>query len=134
VGDQVSEPSTSVQFGEVTRTDPPAGSQLAIGSSVTVYVSSGVPQVTVPDLSNATQAAASAALQAAGLTGNFSNQPTTNASQNGRVISQNPGPNATVDKGSTVNVVIGQFTAPTTTGPTTTTPVPTTAAGSPTTT
>ena len=41
VGDQVSEPSSSVQFGRVTRTDPPAGLELPIGSSVTVYVSSG---------------------------------------------------------------------------------------------
>jgi eukaryotic-like serine/threonine-protein kinase len=134
VADQVSEPSTSVQFGRVTRTDPPAGSQLPIGSSVTVYVSSGVPQVTVPDLSNDTQAGASAALQTAGLTGNFSTQPTTNPSQNGKVINQTPGPNATVDKGSTVNVVVGQYTAPTTATPTTTSPAPTTTAGSPTTT
>jgi serine/threonine-protein kinase len=134
VGDQINEPSTSVPFGRVTRTDPPAGSQLPIGSSVTVYVSSGVPQVTVPDLSNDTGAQASAALQSVGLTGSFSDQPTTNQSQNGRVISQSPAPNATVDKGSTVNVVIGKFTAPTTAAPTTTTPVPTTTAGSPTTT
>jgi serine/threonine-protein kinase len=135
VGDQVSEPSTTVQFGQVTRTDPPAGSTVPIGSSVTVYVSSGVPQVTVPDLSNDTQAQASSALQAAGLAGSFTNQPTTNQAQNGKVINQNPVPNATVNKGSTVNVVIGQFTAPPTTAPppTTAAPTTTTTTGSPTT-
>jgi serine/threonine-protein kinase len=138
VGDQVSEPSTSVQFGRVTRTDPPAGAKVAIGSAVTVYVSSGVPQVTVPDLSNDTQAQASAALQAAGLAGNFSTQATTNQAQDGKVVTQNPAPNATVNKGSTVNVVIGQFTPPpTTAAPTTTTTTPaatTTTAGPPSTT
>jgi serine/threonine-protein kinase len=133
VGDQVSEPSTTVQFGRVTRTDPPAGSKQPIGSSVTVYVSSGVPQVTVPDLSNDTQAQASSALQAAGLSGSFTMQPTTNQAQNGKVISQNPAPNDTVNKGSTVNVVIGQFTAPTTVKSTTTTTSPTTTAPPPTT-
>jgi eukaryotic-like serine/threonine-protein kinase len=131
VGDQVSESSTTVQFGRVTRTDPPAGSKLPIGSSVTVYVSSGVPQVTVPDLSNDSQAQASAALQAAGLNGTFTPQPTTNPAQHGKVISQNPAPNATVNKGSTVNVAIGQFTPPTTVRPTTTTPAPTTTAAPP---
>ncbi len=135
VADQVSEPSSTVQFGRVTRTDPPAGSKLPIGSSVTVYVSSGVPQVTVPDLSNDTQAQASAALQAAGLTGSFANQPTTNQAQDGKVVGQNPTPNSTVNKGSTVNVVIGQFTAPSTTAPPTTAPPTTpTTTGSPTTT
>jgi serine/threonine-protein kinase len=127
VGDQVSEASTTVPFGQVTRTDPPAGSKLPIGSSVTVYVSSGVPQVTVPDLSNDTQAQASSALQAAGLNGNFTVQPTTNKAQNGKVVSQNPAPNDTVNKGSTVNVVIGQYTAPTTVATTTTTTPTTTA-------
>jgi serine/threonine-protein kinase len=126
VGDSPSEPSSSVPFGRVTRTDPPAGSKLPIGSSVTVYVSSGVPQVTVPDLSNDTQAQASAALQAVSLNGNFTNQDTTNSAQDGKVISQSPTPNDTVNKGSTVNVVIGQFTAPTTVAPTTTAPATTT--------
>ena len=41
VGSQVSEPSTSVPAGEVTRTAPPAGTSVPIGSSVTVFVSSG---------------------------------------------------------------------------------------------
>jgi serine/threonine-protein kinase len=134
VGDQLNEPSSTVEFGKVTRTDPAAGSKVAIGSSVTVYVSSGVPQVTVPDLSNDTQTQASAALQAAGLQGNFTTQPTTNQAQDGKVISQSPTPNATVNKGSTVNVVIGQFTAPSTTAPTTSTTTPPTTLGSPTTT
>jgi beta-lactam-binding protein with PASTA domain len=60
-------------------------------------------------------------------------QPTTNQAQNGKVISQNPAPNDTVNKGSTVNVVIGQFTAPTTVKSTTTTTSPTTTAPPPTT-
>jgi serine/threonine-protein kinase len=115
VGSQVNEPSTTVASGLVTRTDPPAGSSVTVGSAVTVFVSSGPPQITVPDLSGQTQAQASAALTGAGLVGQFTAQPTTDQHQNGVVISESPGAGTTVKKGSTVNVVIGQFRAPTTT-------------------
>jgi eukaryotic-like serine/threonine-protein kinase len=125
VGSQVDEASTSVQAGEVTRTSPPQGSQVPLGSSVTVFVSTGVPQVSVPDLTNDTEAQANAALQANGLVGNFTTTSVTSSSRNGIVQSQSPQANTNVNKGSTVNVVIGVFQAPTTTtGPTTTTTVP----------
>jgi serine/threonine-protein kinase len=121
VANQVNEPSGTVQFGLVTRTDPPAGTQVAVGSAVTVFVSTGIPQVTVPDLTNDTQSAASAALQAAGLVPSFSSQPTSDQAQNGKVVSQNPGPNSSVNQGSVVNVVLGSFRATTTTSTSTTT-------------
>ena len=125
VGSQVDEASTSVPAGAVTRTSPPQGSQVPVGSPVTVYVSTGVPQVSVPDLTNDTEAQANRALQAVGLVGNFTTTPVTSPSQNGIVQSQIPRPNSNVNKGSTVNVVIGVYQAPpTTTGSTTTTTVP----------
>ena len=55
---------------------------------------------------------ANAALQAVGLVGNFTTTPVTSSAQNGIVQSQNPGPNTSVNKGSTVNVVIGSYTGP----------------------
>jgi serine/threonine-protein kinase len=123
VGTQTNESSATVPAGQVTRTDPPAGSMVAAGSSVTVFVSTGPPQVAVPDLTNDTQSAAQAALQAAGLTGSFTTTPVSDKHQDGIVQSQNPAPNSTVDKGSTVNVVVGAFKAtPTTTTTSTTTP------------
>ena len=124
VGNQTNEASATVPAGEVTRTDPPANSSVPIGSSVTVFVSTGQPQVTVPDVTNDTQAQANSALQAVGLVANFSSQPTTDQTKDGKVISENPGPNTTVNKGSTVNVVIGSFTGTTSTSSTTSTTVP----------
>jgi serine/threonine-protein kinase len=120
VGSQVNEPSPNVQSGLVTRTDPPAGSSVPVGSSVTVFVSSGPAQVPVPDLRNQTQNQAAATLNAAGLVGNFTTQPTNDPHKDGVVISQSPAPGSTVNKGSTVNVVIGAFQAPTTTSSSTT--------------
>ena len=125
VGSQVDEASTSVPAGAVTRTSPPQGSQVPVGSPVTVYVSTGVPQVSVPDLSNDTEAQANRALQAVGLVGNFTTTPVTSPGRNGIVQSQDPPANSNVNKGSTVNVVIGVYQAPpTTAGSTTTTTVP----------
>ena len=88
---------------------------MPVGSSVTVYVSTGSPQVTVPDLTNDTQAGRQqppsrrSAWSAASRT-----MPVSIAAQDGIVQSQSPQGGATVNKGSTVNVVIGSYTPPTT--------------------
>ena len=123
------EPSTGVQSGLVTRTDPPAGSTVPIGSTVTVYTSTGPPQSSVPDLTGQTQSQASATLAGANLKGQFTTTPVTDPAQNGKVQSQNPAPNSTVPQNSTVQVVIGQYTAPSTTTSTTTTTTTTTLPG-----
>jgi eukaryotic-like serine/threonine-protein kinase len=118
---QVTEPSDSVPTGEVTRTSPPAGTKVAVGSTVTVYVSTGLPQVTVPALVGNTQAQAQSALSAAGLTPSFTTTPVTDPSQDGLVQSQNPASGSQAAKGSTVQVVVGAYTAPSTTTSTSTT-------------
>ena len=110
---QANEPSSTVTAGLVTRTSPAAGTMVAIGTSVTMYVSTGPQQVTVPNLQNDTKAQAATALTAAGvgLVPNFTTQPVDTQSQNGIVISQTPAPNSTVNEGSTVDVVIGSFSS-----------------------
>jgi serine/threonine-protein kinase len=109
------ESSTTIQQGFVTRTSPPAGTAVAVGSTVTVFVSTGAPTVAVPDVRHDTQSQAGAAISAAGLVANFIMQPVSNPNQNGIVLSQNPAGGTQVQNGSTVNVVIGQFQNTTTT-------------------
>jgi eukaryotic-like serine/threonine-protein kinase len=111
----LNESSSTITQGNVTRTSPPAGTPVAVGSTVTVYVSTGPPTVTVPDLTHDTQAQAGAAISAAGLVANFTMQPVGNPDQNGIVLSQSPAAGAQAQSGSTVNVVIGQFQNTTTT-------------------
>ncbi|HET9075957.1 MAG TPA: Stk1 family PASTA domain-containing Ser/Thr kinase [Acidimicrobiales bacterium] len=123
------EASTTVPAGSVTRTDPAAGSTVPIGSTVTVYTSTGPPTSTVPDLTGDTQAQAAQALAAVKLKGQYTDVPVTDPTQDGKVQSQNPAPNSTANQGSTVQVSIGQYTAPSTTtssSSTTTTAQPTT--------
>ncbi|HEX4863171.1 MAG TPA: Stk1 family PASTA domain-containing Ser/Thr kinase [Acidimicrobiales bacterium] len=118
---QASEASSSITAGEVTRTDPPAGSSVPVGSTVTVYVSNGSPQVTVPNVVGDTQAQAASALSSAGLQASFVTTPVTKRSQDGQVQSQDPSGGTTVSQGSTVTVVVGSYGS----GSTTTSTLPT---------
>ncbi len=60
------EPSADVPAGSVTRTEPPAGSQVPKTTPITVYQSSGPEVKAVPSVQNLTQAAAEQQLTNAG--------------------------------------------------------------------
>ena len=99
------ENSASIAAGSATRTDPVAGTQLPVNSGVTLFISSGVAQVTVPDVTGLTDAQAKAQLTTAG----FQAQSTTQSSSSvtaGNVISQSPSGGSPAAPGSTVNIVV----------------------------
>jgi serine/threonine-protein kinase len=89
------------------------------GSSVTIVVSTGPQQVTVPNVTGSSQAAAEAAITAAGLVPVVSQLASTPANA-GKAISTNPGAGTMVAKGTTVVIFVGT-SSPTTTAPHTTT-------------
>jgi len=96
------EASDTVPSGEVTRTDPAAGAQVDKGSGVTVFVSSGPSQVTVPPITTLTTTDANAALKNVGLNPGGTCVAGTSVGQDTTVVSQNPAANTMADKGSTV--------------------------------
>ncbi|MDU3274311.1 PASTA domain-containing protein, partial [Varibaculum cambriense] len=59
--------SDTVDKGKVAATDPKPGSKVDPGSTVTIQLSSGAAEITVPDVSGQTQEAARKALEDAGL-------------------------------------------------------------------
>jgi serine/threonine-protein kinase len=118
---QASENSTSVAAGGVIGTNPPANSVEPYGSTVTVEVSLGPNTVNVPYVVGDRQATATGALTRHGLSPSVVNVPTTIRNDNGRVISTNPAGGTSVNKGSTVQVDIGVYSAPTTTSTSSTT-------------
>ena len=61
------EPSETIEAGDVTRSDPDAGTQVAPQTIVTLWVSTGADMVAVPDIRGLTQADAIKAIEAAGL-------------------------------------------------------------------
>ncbi len=100
------EASDTVPAGDVTRTVPPAGTQADRGSTVTVYTSSGPGAVSVPDVTGQAQASAEAELVNAGLKVTTSQQ---DSSQDpGTVLSQDPSPGTSVDKGGSVAIVVAR--------------------------
>jgi serine/threonine-protein kinase len=96
------EASETVPKDQVIRTDPGAGTQVDKGSNVTIIVSSGKPQVSVPSVTGLTKAAAENAITNAGLVPDANCHINGGAPTNGEVTDQNPNANSKVDKGSTV--------------------------------
>jgi serine/threonine-protein kinase len=103
------EPSDVVPRGDATRTAPPGGSLADKGSTVTLFVSSGPGQVTVPDVSGQSEGSAQAQLVGAGLKVNVTQQDS--EQEAGTVISQDPAGGASADKGSTVTIVVARQSA-----------------------
>ncbi|MCR2783043.1 MULTISPECIES: Stk1 family PASTA domain-containing Ser/Thr kinase [unclassified Microbacterium] len=65
--DRIEEASDDIAAGNVIRTEPQAGTSMAIGEKVNVYVSTGIETTSVPPLVGLDRAAAEQALTAAGL-------------------------------------------------------------------
>jgi eukaryotic-like serine/threonine-protein kinase len=105
-----------VPAGTVIRTDPPAGTEVDKGSTVTLVVSSGAAPVQVPNVVGQTESAARDALQAANLRSQVVRVDVPFGSpQANVVIDQTPGAGEQVAPGSTVTIRIGRPGNPTTT-------------------
>jgi eukaryotic-like serine/threonine-protein kinase len=104
----VEEEESSASAGEVIRQSPSAGSELPRGSSVTIVVSKGEEQATVPNVIGKERAQAVEALRAAGLDPTVTEQQTEVPSQVGRVTDQFPPPGSEVEPGTGVTVVVGK--------------------------
>ena len=120
------EPSDAVEEGKVTRTDPPAGSDLAKGETVTVFVSTGSASATVPDVVGMSEEQAVATLQQAGFRVVRVSQAVASPANDGRVIDQSPEPGTEAERGATVTITVGQAVGASSTTTTTTAPEETT--------
>jgi serine/threonine-protein kinase len=121
------EASDKVASGSVIRTDPEVGGELAPGSPITIFVSTGIEQVAVPPVVGLTEAQAKNQLTAKGLTANVTlvNVPAGDPND-GRVISQSPTAGNLVAPASAVGLQVGRAVAPVTTTTSTTLPPTTT--------
>jgi beta-lactam-binding protein with PASTA domain len=93
--------SAAVPVGKVMAVSPgPDDGPVGFGSSVTITVSSGLPLVTVPDVTGMKQDAATAALQAAGL------KVEATKFLGNKVRDQEPKAGQAVEQGSTVKILV----------------------------
>jgi eukaryotic-like serine/threonine-protein kinase len=102
------QPSATVAQGRVIGTNPPAGTELQVGSPVAVLVSSGPAQVHVPDVIGESKTVAEAALTSAGLAVGTVTQQAAAGQTVGNVLSQSPRPGASVPAGGSVNLTVAQ--------------------------
>jgi serine/threonine-protein kinase len=107
----VEEEESSAPAGEVVRQAPSAGSELPRGASVTIVVSEGEEQVTVPNVIGDERREAVEALRAAGLEPNVTEAATEVEAQVGRVTDQFPPPGSEVEPGTGVTIVVGKRAA-----------------------
>ena len=117
---QIEEPSEEIEEGKVTRTEPAAAQLVAVGSQISIVVSTGVPTVPVPSVVNLLTDSAVNTIRSEGLVVGgpiFVDVPAGSPSD-GRVISQDPEPFEEVEIGFVVTITVGQAVAPTTTYPT----------------
>jgi eukaryotic-like serine/threonine-protein kinase len=93
--------SAEVAKGQVMTVSPGPGDAQPYGSTVTITVSEGVPQVTVPDVVGKSEKDATATLKDVGLKAS-----STSFIAGDRVFQQSPKAGETVDQGSTVRILI----------------------------
>jgi len=119
----------TIPVGVVISQEPAAGSELAPGGAITIFVSTGPEKATVPPLVGLTEAQARTLITDKGLVPavEYQNVPSGDATD-GLVTAQTPSSGVQVDPGSTVKIKVGKAVAPpsTTTTTTTTTLPPTT--------
>ena len=87
--------------------DPGGGSSVEQGTTVTITVSTGIPQASVPNVVGLGAADAATQLGNAGLVPVQREQTVTDPSEDGVVIDQRPGAGTELDEGSEVVIIIG---------------------------
>ncbi|MCP5026096.1 MAG: Stk1 family PASTA domain-containing Ser/Thr kinase [Actinomycetia bacterium] len=118
------EPSEDVEAGLVLGTDPPPLTSLAPGETVTILISTGIPEEEVPFVIELTQATAESTLQARGFIPVVRNEPLPYGDPGHlKVVKQEPAGGTVLPTGSEVVIYVGVADP---NPPTTTTSAPTT--------
>ena len=103
------EASDSVPSGRVIRTEPAANSAAKPSDPITLVISSGAQQITVPRVEGLSEQNARSAIEGVGLKVQVQEQQVTNANQDGIVLTQSPSPQSQAKAGDTVTIYVGRF-------------------------
>ena len=106
---QTTEASADVEEGLVIRTDPAANTPQPKGATITLIVSSGPATAPVPSVECLSEANAINVLESEGFKATVVEEDTSDPSEVGRVISQDPSANTDAEQGSTVTIVVGRL-------------------------
>jgi serine/threonine-protein kinase len=106
------EESTDVAKGRVIRTNPEAGTEADLNTTVTMVVSSGEPEpntTKVPDVTGKSEAEATRILNDAGFSVSKRSQTVVREDQDGVVLDQSPAGGREAEKGATVIITVGRL-------------------------
>jgi serine/threonine-protein kinase len=106
-GVSVAEQESDEPEGDVIAQSPSSGTELTRGETVTITVSTGRPQVDVPDVIGLSERNARSRLKSAGLEPVTQERTVTDPAEDGVVVEQRPGAGTQVDEGRQVVIVIG---------------------------
>ncbi|HUF01011.1 MAG TPA: Stk1 family PASTA domain-containing Ser/Thr kinase [Gaiellaceae bacterium] len=101
--------SSDLPEGSVTRQDPRGGSETSRGTTVTLYVSRGPDTTAVPDVTATDVAIAQATLESAGFRWRIRFEDTTDQTQDGIVLSQDPAGESQARPNAIVTLFVGRF-------------------------
>jgi eukaryotic-like serine/threonine-protein kinase len=104
----ISEEESQSPAGEVISQSPDAGERVSQGSTVSIVVSAGKKQVTVPNVIGKQRSEAVTQMREEGLGPFVEEEETEVPGQIGRVIDQFPPPGTKLDPGAEVTVVVGR--------------------------
>jgi serine/threonine-protein kinase len=107
----VSEEEDDAPAGEVISQSPSAGREVDPGSTVSIVVSAGKQQASVPNVIGKLRAEAVQAVRDAGLSPTVEEEETAVAGKVGRAIDQFPPPGSELEPGDTVTIVVGKQAA-----------------------
>ena len=115
---RVDEPNATVPLGAVIRIDPDANREVDIGTRITVYVSSGLAEVTIPNVAGMTVEQATEELKKLGLVIGTNARGNSATIPQGLVVATTPAAGAMSKTGVTVDLVVssGEVTIPDLTG------------------
>jgi serine/threonine-protein kinase len=89
--------------------DPRGGGSLSRGGTVTLFVSKGPKQTTIPDVTSQDQDSATQVLEQSGFSVDVQEEDTTDPLQDGLVLSQDPVGGTKAKPGTTVTIVVGRL-------------------------
>jgi serine/threonine-protein kinase len=107
-----SDQNSNVGPNTVIETKPRPGSEQQRGATITVIVSKGPQDASVPDVEGLDEANARAKLEEAGFTVSVSDEPTDDPANDGFVLAQDPPGGDRAEPGATVVIFVGRFTEP----------------------
>jgi eukaryotic-like serine/threonine-protein kinase len=107
----VSEEESSSSAGQVISQSPSAGTEVPLGSTVSIVVAKGVREAKVPNVIGRLRSEAVQAIRDAGLVPNVEEEETEVPGQVGRATDQFPPPGTEVEPGTEVTIVVGKQAA-----------------------